>query len=60
MNSLTDSISLIREYNAKKQDSLRKVVEIASPGYKPVRLNTNNELFRNYKKHINRRFYHPL
>ena len=60
MNSLTDSISLIREYNAKKQDSLRKVVEMASPGYKPVPLNTNSETLQNNKRFINRRFYHPL
>jgi len=60
MNSLTDSISLIREYNSRIQDSLRKVVDMASPGYKPVPVNTNNELFRNNKKFINRRFYHPL
>ncbi|MDD4967921.1 MAG: DUF4296 domain-containing protein [Paludibacter sp.] len=60
MNSLTDSISLMREYNSKIQDSLRKVVDMASPGYKPVPINTTNELQRNNKKFINRRFYHPL
>jgi hypothetical protein len=60
MNSLTDSISLIREYNSKIQDSLRKVVDMVSPGYKPVSVNANNELPRNNKKFINRRFYHPL
>ena len=60
MNCLTDSISLIREYNMKIQDSLRKVVDMASPGYKPVPVNTNIELLPNNKKFINRRFYHPL
>jgi len=60
MNSLTDSISLLREYNSKKQDSLRKVVEMATPGYKPVPVNTNYGLPQNNKKFINRRFYHPL
>jgi hypothetical protein len=60
MNSLTDSITLIREYNVKTQDSLRKVVDMASPGYMSVPVNTTNELPRNNKKFINRRFYHPL
>ena len=60
MNSLTDSISLIREYNAKIQDSLRIVVDMATPGYKPVQVNTKNESQRNNKKFVNRRFCHPL
>jgi hypothetical protein len=60
LNSLTDSISLIREYNAKIQDSLRKVVDQARPGYKPVPIKTNSDLHRNTKKFINRRFYHQL
>jgi len=60
MNALTDSISLFREYNSKIQDSLRNVVDQASPGYKPVPINRNNELIQNNKKFINRRFYHRL
>jgi len=59
MNASTDSISLIREFNSKRQDSLRQVVDQATPGYKPVPVKINNELFHS-KKFINRRFYHPL
>ena len=58
LNAIIDSISLFREYNAKKQDSLRRVVEQAVPGYKaPKRINTDS--FHNIKKSINRRFFHP-
>ena len=58
LNVVIDSISLFREFNFKKQDSLRRVVEQSVPGYKPPVRNFNP--FLNIKRHINRRFYHPM
>jgi len=58
LNVHIDSVSLFREFNAKKQDSLRLVVEQAVPGYKPPKMIFNP--FQNIRKHINRRFYHPM
>ena len=55
---LIDSISLFREFNAKKQDSLRLVVEQAVPGYKPPKAAVEPNF--NLKKHVNRRFFHPF
>jgi len=57
MNAFIDSVSLVREFNSKKQDSLRKVVEESAPGYKPTQMKQNQ--FQNFKKYINRRFNHP-
>jgi len=59
-NSVTDSISLMREYNSKIQDSLRKVVESASPGFRNLQNKTFINSQRAVKKSINRRFYHSL
>jgi hypothetical protein len=60
LNASIDSISLFREFNVKKLDSLRNEVERATPGFKfnPHKSNFNLQL--TLKKHINRRFYHPL
>jgi len=55
-----DSITLFREFNAKKQDSLRKVVELANPGLKLAPDKSKMKLPGMIKKFINRRFYHPL
>ena len=60
MNVSIDSISMFREFNAKKQDSLRKVVEQATPGFKFSPQKTNFNSPPNIRKFINRRFYHPL
>ena len=60
LNAEIDSISLFREYNAKKQDSLRKIVELANPGMKLFPQKMNMVAPQNNKKYINRRFYHPL
>jgi len=59
LNVSIDSISLFREFNAKKQDSLRNVVERATPGFKFKPQNTNFYPPHSIKKFINRRFYHP-
>jgi hypothetical protein len=60
LNVSIDSISLFREFNSKKQDSLRNEVERATPGFKlkPQKINFNSP--QNIKKYINRRFYHSL
>jgi len=58
MNAFIDSVSLVRVFNAKKQDSLRLVVEESAPGYKAPKMNMNQ--FQNIKKYINRRFNHPM
>lgn len=60
LNSLTDSISLMREFNMKKQDSLRRVVQEADPKFKLIQKKTNMGAFSNIKKSINRRFNHPV
>ncbi|MDP4239085.1 MAG: DUF4296 domain-containing protein [Bacteroidota bacterium] len=58
LNARIDSISLFREFNSRKQDSLRMVVEQAVPGYKPPKMNFDP--YHNQKIHINRRFNHPM
>lgn len=60
LNALTDSISLIREFNAKKQDSLRRVVEEADPKFKLTHKKIHIESVNVLKKSINRRFNHPV
>jgi hypothetical protein len=60
MDVTIDSISMFREFNAKKQDSLRKEVELANPEFKFNSQKINTESPRIIKKFINRRFYHPL
>ena len=59
-NVKIDSISLIRIYNVKKQDSLRKVVEPSQPGMKLAPGKSNTNIPGIIKKFINRRFYHTL
>lgn len=56
LNAVTDSITLFREYNEKTQDSLRKEVEKATPGFKITPQNDNS--LRSVNKSINRRFMH--
>jgi len=58
LNAYVDSISLIREFNSLKQDSLKIVVEQATPGFKPRRITPDQ--FQNFRKHINRRYNHPV
>jgi hypothetical protein len=60
LNVSIDSISMFREFNAKKQDSLRNEVERAAPGFKFNPHKTNFNSLHTIKKFINRRFYHPL
>jgi len=60
LNSVTDSISLFREYNSKTQDSLRKVVELANPGILIKQNKKSIDSKQAVKKSINRRFYHSL
>jgi hypothetical protein len=60
MNVTIDSISMFREFNARKQDSLRKEVEMATPGFNINSQKTNIDSHHSMKKFINRRFYHQL
>jgi hypothetical protein len=60
LNAEIDSISLFREYNAKNQDSLRKIVELANPGMKSLPQKKDMYSPGIIKKFINRRFYHQL
>ncbi len=60
LNATIDSVSLIREFNSKKQDSLRRVVEQENPikGFKPKM--PNDDSLHNGKKKLNRRFMQPV
>jgi len=60
MNAVIDSISLYREYNAKKQDSLRKVVELAVPRIKSAPKKINSDSLKNFKKTVNKKLINPV
>jgi hypothetical protein len=59
-NVQLDSISLYREFNAKKQDSLRNEVKKANPtpGFNRKKLNIDS--IKNFKKTLNKRVIHPV
>ena len=60
LNAKLDSISLYREFNTKKQDSLRKVVEKANPAPKFIPKKMNLDSLRNIKKTFNKKLIHPV
>ncbi|MDR3652533.1 MAG: DUF4296 domain-containing protein [Paludibacter sp.] len=59
-NAQLDSISLFREFNAKKQDSLRRVVEKADPTPKLFQKKMNLDSLNKLNNALKKKLLHPV